>query len=222
MREMARALRRRYGRGIVLALVALFLIGIGYLVWGEGILMLETLFSREATPYLLPMLLLLYAFAMAVPFVPGVEIGIAALVLFGPAGAPFVWGATVSGLLIAFFVGRLVPERHLERLLTRFGLSERIRYLSPEANPELSETERLCAIFGDNGIARRFIAWRYLALGMILNVPGNVVLGGGGGIAMLSGASRGFRPMPFLLTIVAGVSPVPLLVILLGPEFLAE
>jgi hypothetical protein len=45
-----------------------------------------------------------------------------------------------------------------------------------------------------------------------LNLPGNTLLGGGGGIALMAGLS-GLYPMPAYLTTVAiAVAPVPLLV----------
>ena len=49
--------------------------------------------------------LVVYALLLAIPFVPGVEIGIALLIMQGPAIAPFVHAATVAGLLISFAIG---------------------------------------------------------------------------------------------------------------------
>lgn len=58
-------------------------------------------------------LLLAYALLIAVPFMPGVEIGISLLLLKGAAIAPFVYLATILGLLLAFAAGRLLPPRWL-------------------------------------------------------------------------------------------------------------
>ncbi|WP_226892485.1 hypothetical protein [Phycobacter azelaicus] len=49
--------------------------------------------------------LVVYALLLAIPFVPGVEIGIALSSCQGPAIAPFVHAATVAGLLISFAIG---------------------------------------------------------------------------------------------------------------------
>ena len=49
-----------------------------------------------------------YALIIAIPFVPAIEIGIALMVMEGSIIAPFVWLATVLGLLIAFGFGRWV------------------------------------------------------------------------------------------------------------------
>lgn len=58
----------------------------------------------------------------------------------------------------------------------------------------------------------RLLRHRYLALAVALNLPGNTLLGGGGGIALMAGLS-GLYPMPAYLTTVAiAVAPVPLLV----------
>jgi hypothetical protein len=43
-------------------------------------------------------------------------------------------------------------------------------------------------------------------------MPGNSILGGGGGIAIVSGASRLYRWKWYLPTVVLTTSPVPLLV----------
>jgi hypothetical protein len=61
------------------------------------------------------------------------------------------------------------------------------------------------------------VAWlgahRYLALAICLNVPGNAVVGGGGGLALLCGLSRQFDGRRFALTIALAVSPLPLLIL---------
>jgi len=50
--------------------------------------------------------------------------------------------------------------------------------------------------------------YRYLALAVLLNVPGNAVIGGGGGIAMLVGMTRLFSFPAYIATVVLAVSPV--------------
>ena len=54
---------------------------------------------------------------------------------------------------------------------------------------------------------------RYLTLGACLNLPGNSVLGGGGGIAFICGLSGQFHWRRFILTIVLATAPIPLLVL---------
>ena len=58
--------------------------------------------------------------------------------------------------------------------------------------------------------------WRIavLALAVLLNCPGNAVLGGGGGLAMLSGMSQKMSAGKFFLVIAIATTPVPILVLL--------
>ena len=54
-----------------------------------------------------------YALLIALPFVPGIEIAIALLVLRGPEFALPIYLATMGGLSLAFLAGRLVPIHSL-------------------------------------------------------------------------------------------------------------
>ena len=59
---------------------------------------------------------------------------------------------------------------------------------------------------------------RYLALGVAFNLPGNTLLGGGGGIALAAGMSGLYPLLAYVAVVAIAVAPVPLLV-LLGAEF---
>jgi hypothetical protein len=58
-------------------------------------------------------------------------------------------------------------------------------------------------------------------LAIVLNLPGNIVIGGGGGIALMAGASRLYSVPGFLVTIVLAVAPVPLAILVFGKEILS-
>jgi hypothetical protein len=58
------------------------------------------------------------------------------------------------------------------------------------------------------------LKYRYFTLAIALNTPGNILLGDGGGIALLAGFSRLFSVPAFALTIMVAVSPVPLVILL--------
>ena len=62
------------------------------------------------------------------------------------------------------------------------------------------------------GIAPLMLRHRYLAIAMLINLPGNMLIGGGGGIALVAGMTRLFPWPAFLLTIAIAVAPVPLLI----------
>ena len=61
---------------------------------------------------------------------------------------------------------------------------------------------------------------RYLLVAVLLNLPGNALIGGGGGIAFIAGFSRLYAPMLTLVTFAVAVLPVPLTVWLWGVEVL--
>jgi hypothetical protein len=157
-----------------------------------------------------------FVILLAIPFVPGAEIGLTMLTVFGAAIAPLVYGATVLALVLAFLVGRLVPERWLIAGLRALRMERSERALGEMMRLEpAARLERMMA-GGSPRLLRLATRYRYLALILAINLPGNVVIGGGGGIAMMAGASRLFSPVPYVLSVMLAVSPVPLAVILFG------
>jgi hypothetical protein len=74
------------------------------------------------------------------------------------------------------------------------------------------------------GVRNGVRTFRFLLIPLLLNLPGNAVIGGGGGIAMLAGFSRLFSFPVFVAMTAVAVSPVPLLIILSGtvPATLTE
>ena len=167
-------------------------------------------------------LLLGYALLLAVPFVPGIEIGISLLVMKGADVAPFVYAATVIGLSMSFMIGRCVPYRWLHNFLADLRM-KRACHLIAHLEP-MSRDERLAHLTKrlPEVIVPVFNMGRYVLFAVLFNIPGNAVLGGGGGIAFAAGFSRLFRPAYALLTITLAVLPVPLLVWLVGSQFLAS
>jgi hypothetical protein len=164
----------------------------------------------------LALLLLAYALLIAIPFMPGIEIGISLLVLEGAAIAPLVYGATVLGLMLAFAAGRLLPHAWLRGLLADFRL-KRACLLVDRLAP-MSGAERLAhlAESAPAWLSPLIGPWRYLLLAALINIPGSAVIGGGGGIAFTAGFSRLFRPGWTALTFALAVAPVPLIVWLSG------
>lgn len=160
--------------------------------------------------------LVAYVGFLALPFVPGAEIGLAMLTAFGAAIAPLIYCATVLAMLLSYAVGRLLPVRLLARLLA-FLRMRKAAALVLRADP-LPQEERVALLL--EGAPPKVIALalrhRYVALALALNIPGNAVIGGGGGIMMLAGLSGLFAPLPTTLAIMIAVSPVPLAVVLMG------
>ncbi len=157
-----------------------------------------------------------YIGLLAIPFVPGAEIGIAMLTAFGAAIAPLVYSATVLAMLLAYAVGRLIPVRVLAALLSFFRMRKAAELISRAA--QLPEEARIAMLL-DGAPPRlidRALRHRYVALALAVNVPGNAIFGGGGGIMMLAGMSGLFAPIPTVLSILIAVSPVPIAVMLFG------
>jgi hypothetical protein len=50
----------------------------------------------------------------------------------------------------------------------------------------------------------------------LFNLPGNAALGGGGGIAMMSGFSRLFTFGGFVTAVAVAIAPVPLVILITG------
>ncbi len=198
-----------------LAIIALLAIGLHFVfVWAENWIM-----SNEygwAMPGLLLAVLVIYAVLIAIPFVPGVEIGLSVLAAGGPGIAPLVWVATASGLSLAFFVGCTVPIAWLRRVLTDLHMIRAAHNVARfEAMPQEGRVAFIHAL-----LPRKYCGWiikyRYVNLAVLINIPGNSVIGGGGGIAFLSGLSGTFRAPLAILTIAIASAPVPLAIWLFG------
>lgn len=156
--------------------------------------------------------LVAYAVLISVPFVPGIEIGLSLMVMEGPWIAPLIVLSTVAGLTIAYSAGEWVPYARLRRAFEDLRLTQACHLL--EAVEPLSRCERLEALRARAPAWLRPVAtrYRYVLLAILVNIPGNAVLGGGGGILFAAGLSRLFLPAQTLLTIVVAVAPVPLAV----------
>lgn len=142
----------------------------------------------------------LYVLALSLPFVPGVELGVLLMCIFGKPGIVFVYFATVAGLSLAFFAGRRLPRGWLISTMERIGIDF----------PFEGEFDFIKGL-RSNRLLTFFAKYRYPTIGILLNTPGNYLIGGGGAIALICGLSRNISWMWFFLTIILFVAPVPLL-----------
>ncbi len=158
--------------------------------------------------------LLASAFMLAVllglPFVPSVEMGLMMMTVFGREGAIAAWLATIAGLSLAHAAGRYMPADRVHHWLDRHGL---LPADSDPGTPMAGMLERL-RLSKRKGyrIATFLLRHRYLLFALLINMPGNSVLGGGGGIALVSGFARLYRWPWFLLTVGLASLPIPLMV----------
>lgn len=167
--------------------------------------------AGQMRPLMLALFLLVYALLLAVPFVPGVEVGLTLMAMEGPWIAPWIYLATAAGLILAFAFGEGVSYPRLHRILADLGL--RRACLLIERLQPLGKHQRL------HLLEQRAPAWakplvsryRYVVMAILINLPGNSLIGGGGGLMFLSGFSRLFRVGPMILTVLVAVAPVPFL-----------
>lgn len=159
---------------------------------------------------------LAYIGLLALPFVPGAEIGIAMLAAFGPGIAPLIYITTVAAMMLAYAIGRFFPIGALERIFSCLRM-QRTASLLARAAP-LEREERLAMLLEGQPPRALNIAlrYRYVAIALAVNTPGNSIVGGGGGIMMMAGLSGLFGPGTTLLTLLVAVAPVPLMVFFLG------
>jgi len=158
----------------------------------------------------------LYAVLLAIPFVPGAEIGLGLIAALGPPIAILVYLCTVFGLTLSFIIGRLIPLLILIRVARDIGFERTGRLL--ETIEPLDRKQRLEYLLdrSPRRLLPVLLRYRYLALAVALNIPGNYLIGGGGGIALFAGVSRIFSVTGFLLTIALAVAPVPVAVLVFG------
>lgn len=152
-----------------------------------------------------------YVSLTAIPFVPGAEIGLMLLTVLGGAIAPLVYLATAFSLMIAYLAGRLLPPSLLQAVLRAVGLKRAAGFIERAAGMTQAELQENLMPSSAPLVLRGLLRYRYVALAVAINTPGNVILGGGGGLALMAGLSRLFSPLPFLLTVLIAVLPVPLL-----------
>lgn len=154
--------------------------------------------------------IVVYVVVLALPFVPGAEIGLMLLTVLGGPIAPLVYLATALSLMISYAVGRLLPRTLLQRGLTRLGLVRAARLVARASEKTYEDFQDGLVNSATPKLLRILFRFRYVALILVINMPGNLILGGGGGIALMAGLSRAFAPLPFLLAVLIAVLPVPL------------
>lgn len=158
----------------------------------------------------------IYVLASAIPFVPGAEIGLGLLLMFGDRVAVLVYAAMVLALSLAYLVGRFVPTAWIARLFARLG-QHRARDLVLDMAPlDPGQRAELLSARAPRRVVPFLLRHRYLALAVVLNLPGNSLLGGGGGIALAAGMSRLYSVPAFLTTVALAVAPIPAVVLLVS------
>lgn len=157
-----------------------------------------------------------YVLLMAIPFMPGIEIGLALMLMLGSEGALLVYLCTLAALSISFAIGRAIPPHLVYRVLDWLHLhkaSALVRQLEP-----LNQQERIRFLNekAPSKIAPFLLKHRYLTIATALNLPGNALIGGGGGIGLIAGMSRITSFPAYIVLLAIAIAPVPLLFLLQG------
>ena len=143
------------------------------------------------------------------------------MMILGPKIAPLIYLCTLVSLFIGFMIGRFIPEKNITKFLHDIHL-RKASLLMTELDGLNSQQRFAFLLERSPKVFLPFLLkYRYLALLVIINIPGNIVIGGGGGIAMSAGMSRLFTPTRYLLTIAIAVAPIPLFLLVFG-ENLAD
>jgi hypothetical protein len=158
---------------------------------------------------------IVYIALMATPFLPGIEVGLALMMMLGPKGVLVTYICTLVALTISFGLGRLFPTHLLVSFLQWLNLTRAAVLLkSFDATPP----ERRLEFLGEKAPTQAIPALlrrRYLMLALLLNLPGNALIGGGGGIGMMAGMCRLYSFPKYFFLILVAILPGPILVMLL-------
>jgi hypothetical protein len=119
-------------------------------------------------------------------------------------------------LTLAYVGGCFVPLAWLHRVLLDLRLTGAAEIVARfEALPPKGRVACVQTL-----LPKKYCGWivkyRYVNLAVLINIPGNSVIGGGGGIALISGLSGMFRMPLAMLTIALATAPVPLAIWLFG------
>jgi len=207
-------------------LVVLAIVGIAYLAnqvgdWIGDRLKMEITPENESVIFGATIVaMILYALLISLPFMPGVEIGIGLMVMFGTPMAIPVYISTIIGLTLGFFLGRMVPEKVICGCFDFLGMTRISHMLRDLARKPVQERMNMLVERAPSRFVPFLLRHRYIAIAVSFNIPGNSVIGGGGGIAFMAGLSRLFSFPLYLLAVVIGVSPVVILFLIFGPSVL--
>lgn len=160
--------------------------------------------------------LLLYILLMATPFMPGIELGLAVMLLIGSKSALLIYLCTLIALSISYIIGRYFPLGIVRRFLKWLYLekaSELVSQLEP-----LDQHKRLEFLNRKTPtkIAPFLLKHRFVTLAVVLNLPGNALIGGGGGIGLVVGMSKLISFYKYFLVMAVAILPVPLCIYLQG------
>ena len=157
--------------------------------------------------------IVVYVLWMAIPFVPGMELGLALMIMLGTRGIVLVYLCTLLSLSLSFTIGRLIPLHGFARFLGWLHLykaQDLVLQLEP-----LNFEEKLNFLLrsAPSKVIPFLLKHRYLTSAIALNLPGNALIGGGGGIGLITGMSRLYPFPKYILLVSLAITPLPILLL---------
>jgi len=196
----------------MLLLIALANIGVSWIIDGLGFQFYPI--SIRVAEQVMVAGAILYIGLMASPFLPGIEVGVIFMMLLGWQGTVLIYLCTLIALTLSFGIGRILPPHILASFLGWLHMSRAEHTLREfDATPP-EERLKFITEKTSTGATPSLLKRRYWLLAGLLNMPGNVVIGGAGGIAMLAGMSRLYSFPKYLLLIAVAILPGPVLITL--------
>ena len=157
--------------------------------------------------------IVVYVLWMALPFVPGIELGLALMIMLGTRGIVLVYLCTLLSLSLSFTIGRLIPLHGFARFLGWLHL-HKVQDLVLQLEP-LNSEEKLNFLLrsAPSKVIPFLLKHRYLTIAIALNLPGNALIGGGGGIGLITGMSRLYPFPKYILLVSLAITPLPILLL---------
>ena len=157
--------------------------------------------------------IVVYVLWMAIPFVPGMELGLALMIMLGTRGIVLVYLCTLLSLSLSFIIGKLIPLHGFARFLGWLHL-HKVQDLVLQLEP-LNSEEKLNFLLrsAPSKVIPFLLKHRYLTIAIALNLPGNALIGGGGGIGLITGMSRLYPFPKYILLVSLAITPLPILLL---------
>src|SRR3546814_17992816 len=129
------------------------------------------------------------------------------MLLLGSKGIVAMYLATLLGLSLAYAVGRQVPLRSIAAMLRWLRLERADRLVQTLAQLPSDQQLNYLVQIAPTRVIPFLLHHRYLAWALAFNLPGNALIGGGGGIAVLAARHLQFRYSSSPLRLCLGSSP---------------
>jgi len=202
----------RAGKLLFLLIIVLLLSGVGSWV-GRQLNIQVWPHSAQQIDIAITMLFLAYVVCMVLPFMPAIELGLILLMMLDIKGIIFLYSLTIIALSISFWLGRLVPIRWLLGLFNFLHFDRASKLFNEMSQSDEKKRLDILIYNAPKSVIPAMLKHRYWVIAIALNMPGNALIGGGGGIGMISGMSRILNYPCYFLTVLIAVMPLPLIMI---------